>query len=59
MKRNPGDSSHQLAGAAFDHDSGVFALGSSNVNPGYRVVNNAAYPQIAADYEKMFRVFTV
>jgi metallo-beta-lactamase class B len=26
------------------------------VNPGYRLVNNATYPQIAADYEKMFRV---
>lgn len=31
-------------------------VGSPNVNPGYRLVNNAAYPQIAADYEKMFRV---
>ena len=31
-------------------------IGSPNVNPGYRLVNNAAYPQIAADYEKMFRV---
>ena len=26
------------------------------MNPGYRLVNNAAYPKIAADYEKMFRV---
>jgi metallo-beta-lactamase class B len=31
-------------------------IGSPNVNPGYRLVNNAKYPQIAADYEKMFRV---
>ena len=31
-------------------------IGSPNVNPGYRLVNNSAYPQIAADYEKMFRV---
>lgn len=34
----------------------VVIIGSPNVNPGYRLVNNAAYPQIAADYEKMFRV---
>ncbi|HEU4391235.1 MAG TPA: MBL fold metallo-hydrolase, partial [Blastocatellia bacterium] len=34
----------------------VVVIGSPNVNPGYRLVNNAAYPQIAEDYEKMFRV---
>src|SRR5499426_76593 len=34
----------------------VVIIGSPNVNPGYRLVNNAAYPQIAVDYEKMFRV---
>jgi metallo-beta-lactamase class B len=34
----------------------VVIIGSPNVNPGYRLVNNSAYPQIAADYEKMFRV---
>jgi len=34
----------------------VVIIGSPNVNPGYRLVNNAAYPQIAADYEKMFSV---
>jgi metallo-beta-lactamase class B len=34
----------------------VVIVGSPNVNPGYRLVNNAAYPQIASDYEKMFRV---
>jgi metallo-beta-lactamase class B len=42
----------QEAGKAFD----VVVIGSPNVNPGYRLVDNAAYPQIAADYEKMFRV---
>ena len=42
----------QEAGKAFD----VAIIGSPNVNPGYRLVHNAAYPQIAADYEKMFRV---
>jgi len=31
-------------------------VGSPNVNPGYRLVNNPKYPQIAADYERMFRV---
>ncbi len=34
----------------------VVIVGSPNVNPGYKLVNNAAYPQIAGDYEKMFRV---
>jgi metallo-beta-lactamase class B len=34
----------------------VVIVGSPNVNPGYRLVNNAAYPQIAQDYEQMFRV---
>jgi len=34
----------------------VVIVGSPNVNPGYRLVNNATYPQIASDYEKMFRV---
>ncbi|MEP6849353.1 MAG: subclass B3 metallo-beta-lactamase, partial [Acidobacteriota bacterium] len=31
-------------------------IGSPNINPGYRLVNNASYPTIATDYEKMFRV---
>ena len=31
-------------------------VGSPNVNPGYKLVNNGAYPQIATDYERMFRV---
>src|SRR5215469_3091820 len=34
----------------------VVIVGSPNVNPGYKLVNNAAYPQIASDYEKMFRL---
>ncbi len=34
----------------------VVIIGSPNVNAGYRLVNNASYPQIAADYERMFRV---
>ena len=34
----------------------VVIVGSPNVNPGYKLVKNAAYPQIADDYERMFRV---
>ena len=34
----------------------VVIVGSPNVNPGYKLVDNAAYPQIAEDYERMWRV---
>ena len=34
----------------------VVIVGSPNVNAGYKLVNNSAYPQIADDYAKMFRV---
>jgi len=34
----------------------VVIVGSPNVNPGYKLMNNAFYPQIAQDYERMFRV---
>jgi metallo-beta-lactamase class B len=34
----------------------VVIVGSPNVNPGYKLVNDAAYPQIASDYEKTFSV---
>ena len=34
----------------------VVIVGSPNVNPGYKLVNNAKYPQIAQEYEQMFRV---
>src|SRR5579875_3650706 len=34
----------------------VVIVGSPNVNPGYKLVDNEQYPQIAADYEKTFRV---
>lgn len=30
-------------------------VGSPNVNPGYRLIGNAQYPQIAADYAQGFR----
>lgn len=34
----------------------VVIVGSPNVNPGYVLVDNAAYPEIAADYERTFHV---
>jgi metallo-beta-lactamase class B len=34
----------------------VVIVGSPNVNPGYKLVGNATYPQIAEDYERMWRV---
>lgn len=34
----------------------VVIVGSPNVNAGYKLVNNRAYPQIAQDYERMWRV---
>jgi metallo-beta-lactamase class B len=34
----------------------VVIVGSPNVNPGYKLVGNAAYPQIAQDYESMWKV---
>lgn len=40
----------QEAGKTYD----VVIVGSPNVNPGYQLVNNTVYPQIAADYEKTF-----
>jgi len=34
----------------------VVIVGSPNVNPGYKLIGNRTYPQIAADYEHGFRV---
>jgi len=34
----------------------VVIVGSPNVNAGYKLVGNAVYPQIAEDYERMWRV---
>ena len=34
----------------------VVIVGSPNVNPGYKLVNNKTYPQIAADYRHQFAV---
>ena len=40
------------AGKTYD----VVIVGSPNVNEGYKLVNNARYPEIARDYERGFRV---
>lgn len=34
----------------------VVIVGSPNVNPGYKLVGNTAYPQIASDYRREFEV---
>ena len=34
----------------------VVVIGSPNVNPGYKLVGNADYPEIADDYARTFRV---
>ena len=39
------------AGKTYD----VVIIGSPNVNAGYKLVNNPQYPQVAQDYELMFR----
>jgi metallo-beta-lactamase class B len=40
------------AGKSYD----VVIVGSPNVNPGYKLVNNVRYPEIADDYARGFRV---
>ncbi len=44
----------KVAGAGKTYN--VVIIGSPNVNAGYKLVNNPLYPQIADDYDKMFRV---
>jgi metallo-beta-lactamase class B len=34
----------------------VVIIGSPNLNPGYKLVDNSAYPQIVEDYERTWRV---
>jgi metallo-beta-lactamase class B len=36
-------------------DYHVVIVGSPNVNPGFKLVNNSKYPQIAQDYERGFK----
>jgi metallo-beta-lactamase class B len=40
------------AGKSYD----VVIVGSPNVNPGYKLVNNSRYPEIADDYARGFRL---
>jgi len=42
----------RLNGTQYD----VVIVGSPNVNPGYKLVNNDKYPAIASDFERTFRV---
>lgn len=39
-----------------DRERNVVIVGSPNVNPGYRLVGNPVYPNMAADFEKTFEV---
>ena len=39
-----------------DKKFNVVVIGSPNVNPGYRLVDNKEYPEIATDYAKTFEV---
>jgi len=39
-----------------NRDYNVVIVGSPNVNPGFKLVNNSKYPQIAQDYERGFEV---
>src|ERR1700730_5191433 len=34
----------------------VVIIGSSNVNPGYKLIDNNSYPRIAQDYQRMFDI---
>jgi metallo-beta-lactamase class B len=38
------------------HTYDVVIVGSPNVNPGYKLVNNTRYPEIADDYARGFRI---
>ena len=42
----------QQRGRSYD----VVIVGSPNVNPGYRLLGDPKYPQMAADYQREFRI---
>ena len=49
----------QSAGVGFAENGRtlhVVIVGSPNVNPGYKLVNNTTYPQIADDYRRQFQI---
>jgi metallo-beta-lactamase class B len=51
-----GNTTWTLAVRDGDKTYNAVIIGSPNVNPGYKLVNNARYPTIAEDYERTFRV---
>ena len=52
----PGCTTWSLKVREADKTYDVVIVGSPNVNPGYKLVNNERYPEIADDYERGFRV---
>ena len=52
----PASKSSGSPGAAGTRTLHVVIVGSPNVNPGYKLIANRAYPQIAADYQRQFAV---
>jgi glyoxylase-like metal-dependent hydrolase (beta-lactamase superfamily II)/type 1 glutamine amidotransferase len=46
----------RVADAGKNYD--VVVIGSPNVNPGYKLVENKDYPEIAADYAETFKVLS-
>ena len=51
--KTPGVNGAAVAGKLYD----VVIVGSPNVNPGYKLVGNTSYPEIAQDYERAFAVW--
>ena len=51
-----GNTTWTLAVRDGDRTYNAVIIGSPNVNPGYRLVDNPKYPTIAEDYERTFRV---
>jgi metallo-beta-lactamase class B len=51
-----GNTTWTLAVRDGDKTYNAVIIGSPNVNPGYKLVDNAKYPTIADDYERTFRV---
>jgi metallo-beta-lactamase class B len=60
MNENAGNENAGNENARNENEHGrvlhVVIVGSPNVNPGYKLVGNAAYPQIASDYKRGFAV---
>jgi metallo-beta-lactamase class B len=52
----PGCTTWSLRVTEARHPYDVVIVGSPNVNPGYKLVNNSRYPEIADDYTRGFRV---